>query len=147
MLIILQENVENLGIVGDLVKVSDGYARNFLLPRHLALIADQKNIASLEHHKRLLEKKRLAQKESRKELAQKLNQFVLTLSKKSAEGDKIYGSVSALQIAESLEAQGFIIPKKAVQLQHPLKTLGAHTVTLKLDTDITCTIEVHILKQ
>jgi len=103
MLVILRENVENLGRTGDVVKVTDGYARNFLLPRNLVVAADEKNIATIEHHKRLLEKKRLAQKAGALELAKKLEEFSCTISRKVGEHDKLFGSVSTTDIADALK--------------------------------------------
>jgi large subunit ribosomal protein L9 len=102
MQVILLENVENLGRIGDLVNVTDGYARNFLLPRKLVAAADASNIAKIEHHKRSLEKKRLAARGAAEELAKKLADFSCTLSRKVGEGDKLFGSVSTSDIADSL---------------------------------------------
>src|SRR3954467_12338448 len=98
MLVILRENVENLGSTGDVVKVSDGYARNYLLPRSLVVAADENNVASIEHHKRMLEKKRLAQRANSQELAKKLEEFSCTISRKVGEQDKLFGSVSSSDV-------------------------------------------------
>src|SRR3954468_18084497 len=103
MLVILRENIENLGRTGDVVKVSDGYARNFLLPRNLVVAAEEKNIVAIEHHKRLLEKKRQAQKATALELAKKLEEFSCTVSRKVGENDKLFGSVSSGDIADALK--------------------------------------------
>src|SRR5581483_9858446 len=107
MQVILRENVENLGRIGDLVKVSEGYARNFLLPRRLVVVADETNIASIEHHKRALEKKRLAQRSSSEELAKKLAEFSCTISRKVGEHDRLFGSVSSTDIASALKQAGY----------------------------------------
>src|SRR3954447_10642525 len=103
MLVILRENVENLGNTGDVVKVSDGYARNFLLPRNLVVAADEKNIAQIEHHKKSLEKKRLALRSSYEELAKKLESATINLSRKVGEHEKLYGSVTSNDLADALK--------------------------------------------
>ncbi len=147
MLVILRENVENLGTTGDVVKVSDGYARNFLLPRNLVVAADENNIATIEHHKKLLEKKRLAQRATAQELANKLEQFSCTLSRKVGEQDRLFGSVTSGDIADALKAAGFKIDKRSILLNVPIKSLGVHSVTLKLESDVTATLKVWVAKE
>jgi large subunit ribosomal protein L9 len=146
MLVILRENVENLGRIGDVVKVSDGYARNFLLPRKLVAAADEKNVTALEHQRRTLEKKRQAQKATSLELAQRLADFSCTISRKVGENDKLFGSVSNNDIAEALKKAGFAVDRRSVQLEGALKTLGVHPVTIRLDTDVEATVKVWIVK-
>jgi large subunit ribosomal protein L9 len=147
MLVILKENVENLGHIGDVVNVSSGYARNFLLPRNLVVAADEKNIAAIEHHKRSLEKKRLAAKASAQELAKKLADYSCTLSRKVGEGDKLFGSVSTADIADVLKKAGFPVERREIQLEHPIKTLGVHPVTVKLEAEVTTTLKVWVVKE
>lgn len=147
MLVILKENVENLGRIGDVVNVTDGYARNFLLPRNLVVAADAKNIAEIEHHKRSLEKKRMAAKASAQELAKKLADYSCTLSRKVGEGDKLFGSVSTADIAEVLKKAGFPVERREIQLDQPIKTLGVHPVTIKLDADVETTLKVWVVKE
>jgi large subunit ribosomal protein L9 len=147
MLVILRENVENLGITGDLVKVSDGYARNFLLPRKLVLIADEKNVATIEHNKRLLEKKRAAQKVDSETLAKKLEQYSCTISRKVGDQDRLFGSVSAGDITTALKAAGFAVDKRSVFMDAPIKSLGAHTVTVKLQPEVSATLKVSVVKE
>lgn len=147
MLVILRENVENLGRIGDVVKVSDGYARNFLVPRNLVVAADEKNIKAIEHHKRSLERKRLAQRASSEELAQKLADFSCTLSRKVGDNDKLFGSVTVTDIADALKKAGFQVEKRSIQVPSPIKTLGVHPVTVKLDHDITATVKVWVVKE
>lgn len=147
MLVILKENVENLGRIGDVVNVSSGYARNFLLPRNLVVEADEKNVEAIEHHKRALEKKRMASKASAQEMAKKLSDFSCTLSRKVGEGDKLFGSVSTADIAEALKKAGFSVEKREIQLDHTIKTLGVHPVTVKLDADVETTLKVWVVKE
>ncbi|MFL5815114.1 MAG: 50S ribosomal protein L9 [Bdellovibrionia bacterium] len=147
MLVILKENVENLGRIGDVVNVTDGYARNFLLPRNLVVAADAKNIEAIEHHKRSLEKKRMAAKASAQELAKKLADYSCTLSRKVGEGDKLFGSVSTADIAEVLKKAGFPVERREIQLEHPIKTLGVHPVTIQLDAEVATTLKVWVVKE
>lgn len=147
MLVILRENVDNLGRTGDVVKVSDGYARNFLLPRNLVVAADEKNIVAIEHHKRLLEKKRLAQKANAQEVAKKLEEFSCTISRKVGDSDKLFGSVSSGDIADSLKKAGFPVDKRSVSLNAAIRTLGVHPVTIKLESDVSATVKVWVVKE
>ncbi|OFZ18772.1 MAG: 50S ribosomal protein L9 [Bdellovibrionales bacterium GWB1_55_8] len=147
MLVILRENVDNLGRIGDVVKVSDGYARNFLLPRNLVVTADEKNVAMIEHHKRSLEKKRLAQRGAAEELAKKLNDFSCTITRKAGEHDKLFGSVGSGDIADALKKAGYQIEKRVIHLEHAIKTLGVHPVTIKLEPEVTATLKVWVVKE
>jgi len=147
MLVILRENVDNLGHTGDVVKVSQGYARNFLLPRNLVVAADEKNIAVIEHHKRLLEKKRQAQRVNAQEIAKKLEEFSCTVSRKVGEQDRLFGSVSAGDIADALKKAGFAVERRSVSLSAPIKTLGVHPVTVKLEADVHATLKVWVVKE
>jgi large subunit ribosomal protein L9 len=147
MLVVLRENIENLGRIGEVVKVSDGYARNFLLPRNLVVAADSKNLAAVEHHKRQLEKKRLASKASAEELAKKLEAFSCNISRKVGENEKIFGSVSTSDIADTLKKAGISVEKRTIVLDTPIKTLGVHSVTLKLEPEVTATLKVWVVKE
>ncbi len=147
MLVILRENVENLGRIGDVVKVSDGYARNFLLPRSLVVAADEKNLAVIEHHKRMLEKKRVAQVATAKELATKLESFSCTIARKVGENDKLFGSVTPTDIADSLKKAGFKIDKRTITLDSPIKSLGVHPVTIKLEPEVSASVKVWVVKE
>lgn len=147
MMVILRENVVNLGHVGDLVKVSEGYARNFLLPRKLVVAATKKNVEEIEHHKRLLAKKREAQKQAATEVSKKLSQVTVTIARKVGEQDKLFGSVSNGDIAELLNKQGHTVDKRMVVLDAPIKTLGNHTVTIRLESEVTASVKVVVVKE
>lgn len=147
MQVILRENIENLGITGDIVKVSDGYARNFLLPRNLVVIAEEKNVAQIEHHKRVLEKKRLAQKAAAGELAKKLEGISCTISRKVGENDRLFGSVSAGDVSDALKVAGYEIDRRSVILESPIKALGVHPVSIKLHTDVVASVKVWVVKE
>ena len=147
MLVILRENIENLGRIGDVVKVTDGYARNFLLPRNLVVAADEANVKAIEHHKKSLEKKRLVAKSGAEELAKKVSDFACTISRKVGEHDKLFGSVSTSDIADVLKKAGFSIEKRAIHMDEPIKTLGVHPVTVKLQPDVSTTMKVWVVKE
>ncbi len=147
MLVILRENIENLGSTGDVVKVSNGYARNFLLPRHLVVAADETNVAAIEHHKRVLEKMKSAQKAASQAVAQKLEAFSCTIARKVGEHDKLFGSVTSGDISDALKKAGFLIDKKSISLGSTIKTLGVHPVTVKLEGEVVATLKVWVVKE
>jgi large subunit ribosomal protein L9 len=146
MLVVLRENVSNLGRIGDVVTVTDGYARNFLLPRNLVVAADAKNVAAIEHHKKTLEKKRVAQKGAATELAKKLGDFSCTISRKVGEHDKLFGSVTSGDVAEALKKAGYTIEKHDIQMATPIKSLGVHPVEIRIETDVMATVKVWVVK-
>ncbi len=147
MLVILRENVENLGRIGEVVKVTDGYARNFLLPRNLVVAADEKNMAVIEHHKRALEKKRIAQMASAQEVANKLEAFSCTIARKVGESDKLFGSVTNVDIADALKKAGFKVDKRTIVLNSPIRALGVHSVSVKLEPEVSATLKVWVVKE
>jgi large subunit ribosomal protein L9 len=147
MLVILRENVENLGRIGDLVKVSSGYARNFLIPNKLVMVADPANVKMIENQKKVLEKKRQAARASSQELATKVSDQSVTLSRKVGDGDKLFGSVTQSDIADALSAAGFSVEKRMIVLDQPIKALGVHDVTVKLDQDIVASVKVWVVKE
>ncbi len=147
MLVILRENVNNLGRIGDVVKVSDGYARNYLLPKKLVMQASEGSVAQIEHQKRTLEKKRLAAKVAAEEFAAKLNKVTLNFKRKVGKGDKMFGSVNASEIADEVIAMGLPVEKSWVLMHDALKTLGQHEVEVRVAPDVTATIKVYIAKE
>ena len=147
MLVILRETVESLGRIGDVVKVSDGYARNFLLPHNLVIVANEKNKSTLDHHKRMLEKKRAAEKGNAEEIAKKISALSVTIKRKVGENDKLFGSVSSADIIEELNKAGVKIDKRQIQLSDNLKSLGVHQVPVKITSDVTATVKVWVAKE
>lgn len=147
MLVILKENVDNLGTIGDLIKVSDGYARNYLLPRNLVVVADEGKVNELEHHKRILEKKRAAFKKSVEDIAKNLSGFSCNIKRKVGKNGKLFGSVTTADIAEGLKAGGFDIAKTAIRIDQPIKELGAHTVEVKLHPEVTAPLKVYVVQE
>lgn len=142
MKVILRQNVDTLGKAGDLVKVADGYARNFLIPKGLAAEASGKNLKVFEHEKRriLLMADKL-QKQA-EETAAKLGGLTCTIARRVGEQEKLFGSVGAKDIAEALAAQGAEIEKKNILLDEPIKSLGEFPVRIRLGAGVTAEIKV-----
>ncbi|HAA02750.1 MAG TPA: 50S ribosomal protein L9 [Syntrophobacteraceae bacterium] len=147
MKVILAENMASLGRIGDVVKVAPGYARNYLVPKGLALEATDKNVRDLEHKKRILARKREKVRQQMLSQAEKLKQVRVTLMRKVAEEDRLYGSVSAVDIAKVLEDQGFTIDRKDIKLVQPIKQLGEYQVSIRVDADVEAEIKVVVDKE
>lgn len=147
MLVILRENIPNLGRIGDVVRVADGYARNYLLPRNLVASASEKNVAELEHQKRLLEKKRQEQKAKSQQVADKLNGFQVTLTRRTGENDKLFGSVTNADVADALKAAGHSVDRRWIRLENPIKTLGVHPVTVEIEPEVKASVKVWVAKE
>lgn len=147
MEIILTENISSLGEIGQVVNVAPGYARNYLLPQGLALQATGKNVRELEHKKRILALKREKVRKEMLSFAEKLNEVKIVLNRKVAEEDKLYGSVSNVDIAKVLEEQGFELPRKSIQLEQPIKQLGEFTVPIRIGADVTANVKLVIEKE
>ncbi|HMI52528.1 MAG TPA: 50S ribosomal protein L9 [Candidatus Saccharimonadales bacterium] len=147
MQIILQEDVEKLGHRGEVVTVKPGYARNFLLPRKLAIEASSGNMKALEKIRNSLAKKTATELEAAQKQAGLLNGVSLSFKRKTGENDQMFGSVTSGDIVDGLEAQGFKIDKRHIVLKDAIRTLGDHTVTVKVFRDITAEIKVHVEKE
>ncbi|MEX5214217.1 MAG: 50S ribosomal protein L9 [Nitrospiraceae bacterium] len=146
MKVILQETLEGIGNLGDVLDVSDGFARNFLLPRRKAVEASTRNVKEFEHAKRVAAER--AQKE-RLEIeahAKKISAVSLTIPVQVGKDDKLFGSVTNKDIADGLTAHGFTVDRRKVQLAHPIKELGTHTVAIKLPREVTATVAVHVVR-
>ncbi|HSM92031.1 MAG TPA: 50S ribosomal protein L9 [Anaeromyxobacteraceae bacterium] len=136
MKLILREDVENLGRGGDVVDVKPGYGRNFLLPRGLAVAANPKNLREIEHQKAVATAKAAKLKASAEAVAKRLAETPVTLKRKVGEQDKLFGSVTALDIAEALSARGLQLDRRAIDLAEPIKTTGDFEVPVKLHHDV-----------
>lgn len=147
MQIILQEDIDKLGHRGDIVTVKPGYARNFLLPRKLAIEATTGNMKALERIRTSLAKKTATELEAAQTQAVLLNGVSLAFKRKTGENDQMFGSVTSADIAEGLTAQGFKIEKRQVQIADPLKALGEYPVTIKVFRDVTAEVKVHVEKE
>jgi large subunit ribosomal protein L9 len=147
MEVILKEDVANLGHRGDVVKVADGYGRNFLLPRKLALQATLVNKAVIEQMKTAAARRSATEKAQAEELAAKLAPVALSFTRKSGEAGHLFGSVTSADIAAALEAQGFEIDRRKIQLDEPLKSVGDFTVVLKLYREVAAHIKVAVVAE
>jgi large subunit ribosomal protein L9 len=142
MQIILTQPVENLGSTGDTVKVADGYARNFLLPRGLGILATEGNVRRLEAlRKKREEEDQKALQEARK-IAEKLAKHTVTIAVRTGEDGKMFGAVTASDIANALKADGFHVERRKIELAHPLKEVGEHEVDVKIHAEIPVKLKV-----
>jgi len=147
MQIILQEDVEKLGTRGQVVEVKEGYARNFLLPRKLALEASAGNMKRLEKMRAAFAKKSAVEIADAQKLAELLAGVSLELTRKAGETDQMFGSVTSADISEALAAKGFTIDKRKITLAEPIKVLGEYEVPLKLHREVTATIKLAVKKE
>ena len=145
--VILQEDIDKLGHRGDVVTVKSGYARNFLLPRKLAIEASTGSMKALERIRTSLAKKTATELDAAQKQAALLNGVELRFTRKTGENDQMFGSVTSADIAEALAAQGFKIDKRQAQLGEPLKTIGEFPVTIKVFRDVTAQIKVTVEKE
>lgn len=142
MKVILLEEVKNLGKGGDVVTVKDGYARNFLFPKNLAVVADKQNLNRQDHIKKQQEEKDKANLQAAQELKTKVEQATVAKTVKAGENGKIFGSITSMDIVEELQKQGLDIDKKQVELAQPIKEVGEHKVEIKLHQDVKATVQV-----
>ena len=148
MIVILNRDVKGTGKAGDVVKVSDGYARNMLLPRGYATEATEGNIRSLEKQKAVLAEKKAADKQAAQELAEKINATEVVIKTKAGENGKIFGSITSKDIADALKEQKKItVDKKKIQLDNPIKGIGEMTVNIKLYPEVTAKLKVSVIAQ
>ena len=140
MIVILNRDVKGTGKAGDVVKVSDGYARNMLLPRGYATEATEGNIRSLEKQKAVLAEKKAAEKQAAQELAEKINATEVVIKTKAGENGKIFGSITSKDIADALKEQ-------KIQLDNPIKGIGEMTVNIKLYPEVTAKLKVSVIAQ
>lgn len=144
MKVILREEVENLGDMGDLVEVANGYGRNYLIPQGLAVQASIRNVKAMEHEKRLQAQRLHKLKGAAEEFAARLEKLSLRLKKKVGEGDRLYGSVTSQEIAEAVQAAGEKVDRRKIQLEAPIKALGVFKVPVKVHPDVTAELSVTV---
>lgn len=146
MQVILREDVENLGNTGELVNVKDGYARNYLIPRGLAVHATPRNVRRLEHEKRVISQRDAKRQKDAQALKDKLEALSLTIAKHTGEEDKLFGAVTNREIADALnEDTGLSIDRKSIQLEQPIKSLGVYSVEVKLSRDVVATVKLWVV--
>ncbi len=144
MQVILREELPNLGTTGDVVKVKPGYARNYLLPRGLAIEASVRNLKELEHQKRVVADKRLREQKSAAAIADKVASVKLAFQVRAGEDGKLFGSVTNQDIHRQLEEKGFSIERRRILLDEPIKSLGSHDVVIHLGPDTKATVKVEV---
>jgi large subunit ribosomal protein L9 len=147
MEVILRDHVEHLGRRGEIVKVADGYARNYLLPRKLALPATDANRKWVERERKLAEARDVEERGAAEAIAMRLNALELQINRRVGENDQLYGSVTNADIAELLTSKGFEIDRRKILLPDPIKTLGSNTVPVKLHREVTAQLKVSVGKE
>ena len=147
MEVILKEDIPNLGKMGEVVRVRDGYARNYLLPRSLVLIADKKNLKAFEHQKRVIAEQRGRVLKQAQSLGEKLTSISLTMPVKTGEEGKLFGSVTNMDIEKALREKGFDVERRKIHLAEPIKTLGDFEVPVRLAVDVTAVVKVSVVAE
>jgi len=147
MQVILREDVPSLGKAGEVVMVSEGFGRNFLLPRKKAIVADPASLKRLEQEKQAIEAKRQKMRAESEALGQKITSLAVTLEKQAGEEDKIFGTVSTRDIAQQLEANGFKIDKRLIRIKEAIRVVGEHTVEIHLHHDVVVPLKIIVVKK
>jgi len=147
MEIILLEDIPSLGKMGDLVKVSDGYGRNYLIPNKLAIKATPKSRKRLEHEKRFAQDKMDKVKRDAEKLAKRIEKFSCTISKPVGESGKLFGSVTSKEIEQHLNESGFQIERKNIELEEPIRNLGVYTVPIRIHPEVTANLKLWVVKE
>ena len=147
MQVILTEDVTNLGRSGELVNVKPGYGRNYLIPRGLAVLATPKNVARLEHEKRVIQTRAAKQVKTAQDLAGRIEGAQVNIARVVGEEDKLFGSVTGRDVADALAEQGIQVDHRKIHVAEPIKTLGMHEVPVKLASDVSATIKVWVVKK
>ncbi|MBI5049831.1 MAG: 50S ribosomal protein L9 [Nitrospirae bacterium] len=144
MKVILMENVKNLGDIGSVVNVANGYARNYLIPKNLAAEASTKNIKKLEHEKKIILERAKKVKSAAEKLASNVAGTTVIIEAQAGEEDKLFGSITSMDIAEALAKQGMEIDKRKIIIDEPIKRLGTYAVSVKLYPEVTASINVEV---
>lgn len=147
MNVILKADVSKLGVVGDVVRVKGGYARNFLIPQGKALLADSRNVKVVEHAKFLAQHAVEKVRKAAEEVSDKLKEVSLSITLKVGEDDKVFGSVTSIDIENALKAEGFEMDRRKIQLEKPIKELGDFEIPVKLHKDVTVNVKLQVIKE
>ncbi len=147
MKIILRQDYDPLGHTGEVVNVKDGYARNYLIPRKIGVLATQKNMKILEEEQKLIEQRQNKDRRVAEAVAEELGKTSLTATVSVGEEDRVFGSVTAQTISDLLKEKGYEIDKRKVQLEEPIKALGIYTITIKLHTDVEAKVRLWVVKE
>jgi large subunit ribosomal protein L9 len=147
MKVILKEDVKKIGSMGQTVTVADGFARNYLVPKGLAVEANIKNMKSLEHAKKVIQEKAKKVKASVQDFADKLSKISLVIKAKAGEEGKLFGSVTTMDIAEQLKNEGIEIDKKKISLDEPIKRIGTYAVSVRLHPEVDTQINLQVVEE
>jgi large subunit ribosomal protein L9 len=147
MEVILRESIHTLGKAGDIVKVANGYARNFLLPKGKALSANRKNLTQMERQCGAILARAAKDREEFGALATQLERIQIEISVRAGEEDRLYGSVTSMDIAKAIESKGYTVDRRKIQLEEPIKTLGEFQVPIRLNPDVTAAVKVNVVRQ
>ena len=147
MQVILREDIDNLGKIGDLVKVADGYARNCLVPAKKAIEATPKNLRAMDHARKMVSDRVRTLKKAAAADADKIKSLSIIIKAKTGEEGKLFGAVTSMDIAEAMQAQGVAIDKRKISLEEPIKRLGDYTVSVKLHTDVVIDLKVSVVAE
>jgi len=147
MNVILRENVDNLGTIGDMVKVKPGYARNYLIPSKKAIEATVRNVKQLEHQKKMVQDRVYKNLKDAEVVSKRIEALSITLSQRVGENDRLFGSVTSMNIAAALQEEGLEIDKRQIQLEEQIKQLGVYTVPIKLHSEVTANLKVWVVEE
>jgi large subunit ribosomal protein L9 len=147
MLVILKEDIEHLGKIGDTVDVARGYARNYLIPRRLVIEANKKNIKKLEHEKKIITEKAAIIFKQAEAIAELLEQTTLTFHVLAGEEDKLFGSITTKDVAEALKEKGFDIERRKISFEDHIKRLGTYEASIKLRPELSAKVKVHVVRK
>ena len=147
MEVILKRSIEGLGVPGDVLTVADGYARNYLLPMQLAVHATERNRRYLEHQKRVIDQQESKDREHAREIAAQITGVTCTLKRRAGENDRLFGSVTSMDVAEALRSEGFEFERRFLELTEPIRELGVFMVPVKLHTDVVVELRVVVERE
>ena len=147
MKVILKSDVKDLGRIGEVVNVKDGFARNYLVPQGLAAEANTKNVKALEHETKKIQEMARKVKSGASGIAEQIAAAKVTIKAKAGEEDKLFGSVTSMDIADALKAEGIEIDKKKIHIDEPIKRLGDYTVTIKLHSEVSAQLNVQVVPE
>ena len=145
MQVILKEDVTNLGQIGELVSVKDGYGRNFLIPKGLAVLATPRNKKRLEHEKKVIEQRDVKRSRDAQTVKESIEKLSLTIAKQTGEEGKLFGSVTTREIAEAVAEEGIEVDRKTIQVDQAIKSLGVYTVEIRLTRDVTANLKLWVV--
>jgi len=145
MEVILNESIESLGKAGDIVNVSDGYARNYLIPKGIAIVANKKNLVQIEKQRAAILERAAKVRQEFEALAEQLSKIDIEIPVKVGEEEKLYGSVTSMDIARAIEEKGYQVDRKKIVLTEPIKALGEYEIPVKLSPDVTATVKVRVV--